>query len=344
MPRSAPVTQADLARHLGVDQSTVSRAFTDPDLVAADLRQRITDAAMSLGYRTNRMARATRLGRTEHLLIVQGNGVSVSTLHAEILAGLHDAVDGTGLQLGILRLEDSVLTDEARLPAVLRDLSADGLLLNYEVHTPPPLTGIIERHRIPAVWLNVERGTDAIRPDDEQSARMQVEHLLALGHRRIAYLDLLYHTDNNRHISRDDRRRGFEQAMSDAGLAGAGILPDEGALPGLAQVDLVRIGLESLQPTAVVTYGAMDAIAVAMAADQLGWAVPGRLSITTISEFPLLMGRRFTTVVNPFRELGVRAVGMLRQRIERPQRSLPSERLPYRLSLGDTSGPAPSDG
>jgi len=105
-------SQADLARHLGIDQSTVSRAFTDPDMVTSDLRSRINDAAMQLGYRANRMARATRLGRTEHLLIIQGIGVSVSTLHAEILAGLHDALEGTELHLGLLRLEDRVIMDE----------------------------------------------------------------------------------------------------------------------------------------------------------------------------------------------------------------------------------------
>lgn len=336
MEKRAPVTQASLARHLGIDQSTVSRAFTEPELVAPDLRKRITDAALRLGYRVNRMARATRLGRTEHLLIVQGIGTSVSTLHSEILAGLHDAIGGTGLLLGILRLEDRVLTDEAQLPAVLRELSADGLLLNYEVHTPPPLAEIIARHRIPAVWMNVERESDAVRPDDLQAAQLLTTHLLELGHRRIAYSDITYHHDAGRHVSRDDRMAGYRATMAQAGLSTAVFAPTT-PVAGDRHVEVLRSGLAAAQPTAVVCYGQMDALATALAATAMGLDVPRQLSIAVVSEFPLLAGLAFTTAINPFRDLGARAIEMLRRRIAAPSRSLPSERLPFTLAPGATT-------
>ncbi len=337
MRRRPPVTQAALARHLGIDQSTVSRAFTEPAMVAEDLRKRITDAALRLGYRTNRMARATRLGRTENLLILQGIGVSVSTLHAEILAGLHDAVAGTGLHLSILRLEDRVLTDEAQLPAVLRDLSADGLLLNYEIHTPPALSTIITRHRMPALWMNVEREFDTVRPDDAQATAMLVDHLRELGHQRIAYIDLLRHLDENPHVSRADRMHGYEQAMAEAGQRAMVIAPTV-APRGLSPVEVVRSGLAAMTPTAVITYGGHDAATAAIAAGLLGWAVPERLSIATVSEFPLLSGWQFTTAVNPFRALGMRAVALLRQQIDQPQLRVAIERLPFTLVPGQTTG------
>ena len=157
-----------------------------------------------------------------------------------------------------------------------------------------------------------------------RSKRLLTTHLLALGHRRIAYADVTYHHDEGRHVSRADRMAGYRAAMAQAGLPASVFAPTTPVAVD-RHVEVLREALATAQPTAVVCYGQMDALPTALAAAELGWSVPSRLSIAVVSEFPLLAGLAFTTAVNPFRALGARALELLRRRIAAPQRSLPSE-------------------
>ncbi len=82
------ITQADLARQVGVTQKTVSRVFATPDLVAAPTRERVLAAAAQAGYRPHASARAMRNRRSGQVVLLQSFQPSASQLPGQVLDGL----------------------------------------------------------------------------------------------------------------------------------------------------------------------------------------------------------------------------------------------------------------
>jgi LacI family transcriptional regulator len=327
------VTQSEVARRAGVSQRTVSYALTQPDRVAEPTRRKVLETAQRLGFRTNSSAKAMRSGRFGAIALVMSTVKYRSRLFDDLLASIDEALSEEDMHLTVTRMPDDQLVQTGAMPRLMREQLVDGLLFNYTSLVPAPLRQMIDRSRLPAVWINSDADHDCVRPDDLAGGRLATTHLLELGHRRIAYLRF----GPEEHFSTIDRRRGYEAAMHAAGLTPL--------LGPKAEIDDDRTAIcrdwldaQTHRPTAVVSYGDVGAIPLMIAAGQLGLRVPEDLSILTF-EGGSHVELRLSHVRIPNDAMGREAVDLLNQKIATPDRRFDPVVLPMTLQSGATCAP-----
>ncbi len=181
----------EVAREVGVSVGTVYRALRAGDYRRPTFQHRANRIRTLLherGYQPNTAARAMRSGQFGSIGLLLGTRHGTSRLPQGMLEGVHDALAEEGYTLAIVRLPDAQLTDADTMPGLLRERRCDGLLIDYTHAVPPAMERLVESHQLPAVWLNVNRENDAVRPDDEGAGRQAVEHLLSRGRTRFIYV------------------------------------------------------------------------------------------------------------------------------------------------------------
>jgi LacI family transcriptional regulator len=335
------VTIAQIARKAQAAQSTVScvlngkfkESGATPERIA-----RIQAIAREMNYRPSAAARAMRTGRCDAIGLVLSTRPGRISPFLDLWLGLMDDLHRRGLSLTVARLPDDELTDDTALPRLMREWAVDGLLVDYVAEEPARFTELLREQRIPTVWLNRRQPHDAAYPDDRAGARMATEHLLALGHRRIAW-----HSDNaGPHYSHSERLTGYREAMAAAGLEPRTHLGDHWASAAERLPVARRLLQGDDRPTAVLTYGPQDALPLLVAALERGWRVPSDLSLITFHREPFAThGIDLTTALIPAAAMGRVAVDLLLRRIAGPDRPQPAQALPYTLHAGATCAAPP---
>ncbi len=337
------VTLEDIAGRVGVTSVTVSNALRNTGRVGETTRQRVLEAAADLGYRPNYAARATARGSFGSAgLILSADKRGRSYMPPDLLRGLADALESRGMHLSIATLSDEQLTSDQYMPKLLRELTCDGLLVNYNKQIPPAMEMLIDHYRLPAVWINAKRDHDAVFPDDFGGAAQATEKLIARGHRRVMYVSLSY-VPETVHYSEIDRRDGYGHAMRHAGLEPVTVDRFHPAIKGL-RFGQKAIGLSQLlsgadRPTAVVTYALPEQIE--WAADRNGLRVPEDLSLISFAVEPDRPGANVTAMTLPEVRIGRIAVEMLLERMASPERRLPPKAVPMGFDPGRTIAPPP---
>ncbi len=335
----ARVTQKDVANQLGINQKTVSRAFGAAGYVSPELRQRILAAARTLGYRRHKAASAMCTGRYNNVILLQSTVSDVCNLSSEMLNGMIDALTAAGLSLTLAKVKHEDLTNEDRFPAVLQEWMADGVLVKYDTNVPDHVQRQIANLGLPAVWVNSKGRTPGVRPDDLQAGRNAVAALLGRGHREIAYFDFHIGHVQYLHYSREDRRRGYRQAMTEAGLKPREFLPN-GPMKAVDRVEYCMQCLSQFpSATAAVTYSEAEALALWHAVEaRLGFRMPDSFSIMTIATTQGSDNLPFDTMFCSEYDLGKTAADMLLASIDGDTPI--SRTLPFRLEIrGSCAGP-----
>jgi LacI family transcriptional regulator len=342
-----------IAAEAGISPNTVLRVLRGenkerwPSAIrrAAEIRR----IAMKHGYLPNGSARAMRRGRFNCMALLLSTDRGRSYLPDELFNGIHDALHDHSMRLVISKLADEQLTSGQVMPAILREWSCDGLLINYTDRVPPEMVQLIGKYHIPSVWINRKQENDCIYYDDRGGAEAGTRHLIEQGHRGIAYLDFIPRDRwHNSHYSHADRHDGYSRAMLAAGLTP---MPRE----AFADVDVaerldatVALLKGERRPTALVCYdtGARALLAAALA----GLQVPRDLSILTFApqrgdaggrRGESFLGRAVGQMGLPVEDAGHNAVDLLLRKIAAPAEKLPACVLPLKLDPGDTCGPAP---
>lgn len=308
------VTLSMIAREVGVSVATVSLVLTGKTgRFQAATATAVQAAAVRLGYRPNSSARATRTGRFGCVALLHHSAGQRSHLPGRLLDGIAGALEQAGLRLALGTIDDSRLEQAEYLPHLLGELSADGLLINYHKNFPVQMQEALDRSQVPAVWINAEVPGMVVKPDDRACGRIATEHLLGLGHRRIAYADFANDIVTGRHFSAIERRVGYSEAMRAVGLepscrGNPERLPHAG-WRGLAAAWLA----EPDPPTAVVCYSigtGMHVLVAALAERRL--RVPGDLSLVVIADDTTFANNLpIDAVVLPWQQVGARAVDLL---------------------------------
>ncbi|WP_020015883.1 LacI family DNA-binding transcriptional regulator [Promicromonospora sukumoe] len=341
------VTVHDVARAAGVSISTVSRALTAPERVAAATRDRVTRVAAELGYRPNLAASGLRMGRTHAV------GLLVPDLENPYFASVTKSVQARARAEGYEVFVADTDEDADVEPELIGALAArtDGLLLasprsgEAELRTAlDGLTAVLASRELPAAAPGTGDGTDAdsaapdavpfVAVDDADGVAQILGHLHALGHRRVGVAA-------GPPSSWSGRRRV-------AGLVTAAARWD---------LELVRLG--TFQPyfaggtqaadhavasgvTAVVAFNDLMALGILDRLRQRGIDVPGRMSVVGFDDVQLatLVSPALTTVHAPLARLGRRAVDLLLARLRGGTPA--SVQLPVELTIRGSSGPAPA--
>jgi DNA-binding LacI/PurR family transcriptional regulator len=303
-------TIVDVAERAGVSKSLVSLVMRGSPQVREEKRLAVERAVEQLGYRPNAVARSLVRNRTNVL------GVMLSDLHNPFFA---DIVDGIDAEASAARYR-ALINTGSRVPEreweaieTLLQLRTDGLILASSVLPSAQILKAGEAVPValiarPSRWPSV----DSVTNDDRAGARLAVDHLVSLGHRRIA------HVDGGRGAGATARRQGFLDAMRDHGLAAKGrvVRGDYTEEGGAAGVDgLLASGR---RPTAVFVANDLAAIGALHALERHGLAVPGDVSVVGYDNTSLAaLGHiDLTTVNQPRREIGATAVRLLLERLE----------------------------
>jgi len=347
MSSSSTVTLDQIAKRANVSRMTISNVlngyYQPTQKRAVERAERIRAIAREMGYMPNAAAKAIRAGKFGVASLLLSTKKRRSTLPENLLCGMHDALAERDMRLEVARLPDESLVDDATMPKLLSQRSADGLLIDYTHSIPEAMVQIIREHHLPAVWINSKQDADCVHSDDLRAGYDATRRLLEVGHRRVGYIDYSHGPDFlSPHYSAHDRRRGYERAMREAGLPSRVYMAEAGPnIPGPQRVGHARQMLEAPdRPTAVVTYGRTEAAPIICAAGQIGLSVPEDLSLINIGEYPIgYLGPMLTTMILPQREMGRQAVDMLIEKIENPDRALPPRALPFDLEVGDSVAP-----
>jgi LacI family transcriptional regulator len=341
------VTTADIAAHLGIGKSTVTQVLNgraEEKRISLATRERVQEAARELGYRPNASARAVGTGRFGCAALIQPRS-SIYLPHW-LLLGLTEELQEHDMTLMFSEAHDNDSRSPELLPKAVRELAADGLLINMAGRITETLQSALEGLNTPVVWINTQQEYDAVHPDDILAGHMATEHLLKMGHRRITYLDTAWPENDEVHYSRHDRLQGYREAMKTERLEAHSVhLPIMPAtIEDVKSDERVDIAAQFLaaesRPTAIVAYALDSALPVLQAAERLGLRVPRDVSLVMCNDdINRHIGRPVTTVVSSMTQMGSQSVRMLLQKIEQPQRNIPSVAIKPWLFEGATCAP-----
>jgi len=262
-------------------------AFRGLKGVSPETREAIFEAAKELGYRHNAMAARLAAGRTNTV------GLFLLDIHNEVFADIF-----TGLRTQEESMGSKVVLAVGN-PAAKTELEEINNLLNVRVEalilagSLLPDKAIIDIARaVPTVAVTrLVPGVRSVAIDDRRGAQLAVEHLIGLGHKRIAYIapptGMLY----------KDRETGYRSVLEREGLAAQLVV---GAFEYDESIEIARTVLinESDRPTAIFANNDLAAFAVLEAAARLGISVPDQLSVIGFDDTRMaaIPGVQLTTV------------------------------------------------
>jgi len=344
------VTLKTVAERVGVSAMTVSNAFSRPDQLSSALRERILATATELGYAgPDPAARTLARGATGTvgILLTESPHYAFSDEFSTIfLASIADELARAGLSLTLL---PSKGTGEV-IPG--RDVAMDGAIV-YCCRPGSDGAGWLRRRRMPLVNVDQppEPGTTSVNVDDRNGAKAAAQHLIDLGHRRIAMLTVGQGSDTSTDPAAWFTSRQRRQGWLDV-LAVAGIEPVSLSSPVSTQeqgAEAVRALLEEPdRPTAVLCYSDALAAGVVRAAEDAGLRVPDDLSVVGFDDTPLARRLRpaLTTVHQDIEGKGRAAAAALAAAVSRDRAGgMPRVRhqvLPTELIVRDSTAPAVS--
>jgi LacI family transcriptional regulator len=335
--RKAP-TIFDVAAAAGVSKSTVSNVVRGVEVSEAT-RARVVRAIERLNYKPNAIARQFVQQRTTML------GVLVGDLSNPYYAQMAQVAERAAFHRGYTTMFCNIEGEEkiavAGVEALLEHRIAGIVFLAFIANTSP-LEDALRRAGVPIVFLGLsERWGDSVGPQDTQGGRLATQHLLELGHERIAYVRTpLVERSGDR-----ARYAGYRAAMRKAGLAPLAPLqwdPGAGTVrAGRTRLDLAA-GLEGHEaPTAMFVSNDIGAIAMIETCETLGFAVPADVSIVGFDDIALAGLHRIslTTVAQSLDFQAERAVALLLERIEKPGIEPRHESVSVALKVRDSSAP-----
>ncbi|GAA0818111.1 LacI family DNA-binding transcriptional regulator [Streptosporangium amethystogenes subsp. fukuiense] len=299
------VTLAHVAAEARVDRAVVSRVVNnDPSLnIRPETRERVLAAVAALGYRPNVAARSLRTARAHMFGLFIPD--FANPVYAEIIKGAEAAaaalsyvlVTGSAAGAGLGGYMD--LLGQGRI---------DGLLLAGAEGE----SGLIEQlDRATVPWIMLNRRSPSVKRyvvlDDERAARLAVEHLVGLGHRRVAHLAGPDGADTALR-----RRAGYSMAMSAAGLPEGQVVAADYTPAGGAAA-MAELLAAPDPPTAVFVANVASAIGAMEAVRAAGLEIPRQISMVAVHDLDLAsyLAPPLTTVRMPLAELGRRGVALL---------------------------------
>lgn len=345
--RTRRVTMQDVADLAKVSKSTVSLAFRDSKRLSEDTVRSVMDAAKELGYAqdpTARMFRTRRTGSLGMLLPQQLDKVLENPYYTMFLQGVGQICQREGYTLLLVPpLRGSIIK-------AIPYAAVDGFIVSGLETDRGEVTALTQRG-IPFVLVDSDpiAGVSSIDLDEYDSVRSLVTRLLALGHRRIAFVAIETGADSGYRSWRGPVHRRVQGAVD--ALASEGLdLESEGI--SLLEVPCTRAGggqafralwSASPRPTAMVAFSDIIALGILDAARETGVSVPAQLSVTGFDDLSeaVWAGPSLTTIRQPIVTKGRLAAEFLVEAIN-AEESLPmQERLATVPLFRDSTGPAP---
>ena len=328
----------EVAREAGVSTATVSHVINNTRFVSDEVRKRVEKAIEQCRYYPNAHARSLASGRSKIF------GLVVSDIANPFFPELVKAIEEAAFERGYDTILSNTNYDTERTSHYVRRL-IERNVAGVAVMTSEMSKDLIDElaHReVPAVFLDVgDKGKlmSNLRVDYEEGIEQAVLHLVALGHRRIAFI-------SGKVEMRSSRRRleAFQRTMKQ-------LFPDVPELifygnfkieGGRRAAHEILITEADDLPTAVIAANDLTAIGAISEFEAAGYNIPRDISIVGFDDidFAALTKPALTTINLPRNELGRRAVEMLLKILDNPQDEGAEIRIPTNLLIRESTAPA----
>lgn len=190
-PRKRPATMSDIAREVGVSQTTVSFVLNNHASAAnipAETKEHILQVAKALSYRPNMAARGLRTSQT-HTIGFITDEIATTPFAVNIIRGAQDAAWAYGKLLLIVNIGSDAVAKEKAVEMML-ERQVDGILYAAMYHQEVTISA--NMHERPTVLVDcfcADRSLPSVVPDEIQGGRKATEVLLSKGHRRIGFIN-----------------------------------------------------------------------------------------------------------------------------------------------------------
>jgi len=342
------VTMQDVAERANVSKTAVSLAFNNSNRLSAPTVKRILEAAADLGYSQDPAARMLRTRRTDSLGLLlpqQLDKVLENPYYTQFLQGIGQTCQREGFTLLLAPpLRGSMLK-------TIPYAAVDGFIVSGLEHDRGEVNALRQRG-IPFVLVDSELHDDvpSVEIDDSEGIEELLNHLLNLGHRRIAIVAIETGTEGGYRNWRGPVLRRMQGA--NAALASRGLTPESEGIT-VIEAQCTRAGgaaafhqlrAQPKPPTAIVAFSDIIALGVLDAARDAGVAVPGEVSVTGFDDLAEASwsSPSLTTIRQPIETKGRLAAEYLVEAIAGGSTSRDHhQRLHTVLLVRDSTGPAP---
>lgn len=333
------VSLRDVADAAGVSQATAARALGGYGSVSAATVTKVQAAANRLGYRTNRVAQALRLGQTRTAGFIPGD--LENPFFAKIARHLSDALEQQGYML-LISSSDERPDRERKIIETFLAHQLSGVVIAPTAQQRAPHLEQLAKDGVPLVLIDrsVEgMEVDCVTVNNEGAGYQAVDHLIGLGHRRIGII-----SDNLQIASTSERFVGYQNALADHDIlldpqliGVAGPSPEDAAL-ATARVLGVRD-----RPTALFTADNFMTEGALRAIRESGLEVPGDISLIGFDDVDprTLMNPAVTVMAQPIAELGQQAAELLLRRMSGSDDEPQKRHLVAELIIRGTTAPPP---
>jgi DNA-binding LacI/PurR family transcriptional regulator len=335
------VTARDVAALAGVSQSTVSRVLNPngaSTFISAKTAERVREAVRQLNYSPHPIARALR-GENTHLIGLLVREIS-DPFFAEFIALLSSQVRAHGYNV-VLGHVHSDPSEALNITQTFDDRQLDGVICMGDFRDDMPFLMTILKSKRPAVALchgQMRVPIPAVNCNNASGVKMLLDHLIALGHYRFAFLDGGWLGDIRL------RREAFMEYFTTRNIKAsiATLQADANSYQGGYDAMMSLLGLAP-RPTAVLASDDQMAMGALRAATQSGFKIPGDLSITGFDDCELasFTSPNLTTIRQPKDEMGRQAIDLLFAQMRGeaiPSESMYIEVMPE-LVVRESTGP-----
>ncbi|MQV97890.1 substrate-binding domain-containing protein [Sinorhizobium medicae] len=324
-PRSTSVTVADVARKAGVSKATAARVLGGYGTVSDPVRDAVTAAARALDYRPNELARSMTTGRSGTIGVVVGD--IENPFFSLAMRGITDVARQAGFTVILINSGEDVAVEKAAIRTLLAK-RVDGLIVSPAKESNVDHLQEAARSGRPLALL--DRGSetldvDTVIADDRHAAEGITRRLIALGHRRIAYITACDTPDHVFRVPSDVntgsvRRRveGFLGVCREAGLQGMEGWVRVGAITPDHTRGIVSAMLQSSErPTAIIASDSVIGLEVFKTSRAAGIAIPDELSLVSFhdADWTSVTSPPVTVVRQPVYRLGETAAKLLVERL-----------------------------
>lgn len=308
------VTIDDVARTAGTSTKTVSRVLNDEPNVRDSVRERVMSAVAALKYRPLASARSLATNRSFMIGLLYDNRSPSYIM--EVQAGVLEACEAQHYSMLVQPLVSTAPDFVERVEDILTRHRPDGLLLTPPITDHPQLLDSLRKSSIPFACISPRhpRGRIGVILREREAAALMVEHLVSLGHRRIAHI-----VGDPEHGAGIWRLAGYRDGLKHAGLKENPAYLVQGMFSFESGVAAARKLLALRRPPTAIFAGDDDmAIGAIWAAAEAGVDVPGELSICGFDDTTIAtqVWPPLTTIHQPVREMGRRAAEELLCRVD----------------------------
>ncbi|WP_430593099.1 LacI family DNA-binding transcriptional regulator [Humidisolicoccus flavus] len=324
----------DVAQAAGVSTASVSRALSGKTNVSAAMRDKVLSIANELGYAVSASASGLASGKMHSI------GVITPSLgrwyFSTVLSGVAEELARRGYSLTLYSVPNDIEDRGALFASLARRRAVDALVvvaveIDHELDT-------LQRFGIPIILVGGALGAlPSLRGDGEGMARLATQHLIGLGHTRIAHIGGAPEFDADFHVPAE-RLRGYRNALEHAGIVSDPSLtqPANFTVRGGRAAALQLLGLEH-PPTAIFAASDEMAIGAILAAQQLRFRLPEEVSIVGVDGHPLGEVYGLTTVDQNVKMQGVWAAQHVVDQVEGAAAAPAREELPFSLVVRDST-------